>query len=587
MKTKIVLFRSIALLIGLLLGFVLAESLFRKLWGSPQEDLLKKNTAYPCYYYFYFDCYRDFFRKVKTSAGETLFVSQRNEAARKLFAVVPKETFPLLKSSETRRIFILGESTACFFGDSKNELITVLKKRLPGLNFEVINCGMPGYDILRISQVFKEVMKYSPDLILLFVGNNALVDPDVVMKNPISRFLYEKTWCYRLLDINFLYNHRVHYPPGYSFGMHEKKLMEMVQLSKAQKIPLVLYTLPCNLKAFLRFAFQGPVSTREYFMARIFMDQKRYKEAGNLLKSLTKHGYDKNLNVLMHLALCMEEQSNYQLALKYARYALQEIDFYEGESFFNRHRKNLITRDIARREKLPLVDLEAGFMKMDPHGLPGYDLILDEMHWWQAFNPWIMEETLRTISEYNSGGKEKILSWTGIWNGDMASIQKEARKNARIEYSACAMSRYFDYTMGYLKGESDFIFPDMIIEYLKRVYPVNPALFKDVATFKTQACKMLPDSVESPQQSGIFEEKWPSFLWTIGETLRQLGQYNKALVFFNESIRLKCSSLYPYLLRGLTYYLLKDYGKAKNDWNKVIEKDPAFIWLNEVPGLRP
>lgn len=587
MKTKIILFRSIALLIGLLLGLVLAEGIFRKLKGSPQEDLLKTNTPYPWCYYFYFDCYRDFFRKVKTPAGETICVSQRNEAARKLFAVVPKETFPLLKSPGTRRIFILGESTACYFGDSKNELITVLKKRLPGLKFEVINCGMPGYDIIRISQVFNEVMKYSPDLILLFMGNNVLVDPDVVMKNPISRFLYEKTWCYRLLDRNFLNNHRVHYPLGYSFDMHEKKLKEMVQLSKAQKIPLVLYTLPCNLQAFLRFALQGPVSTRKYFLARIFMDQKKFKEAGNLLKSLTEHDYGKNLGVLMLMALCMEEQSNYKLAFKYARCALQNIDFYAGESLFNRHRKNLITRDIARREKLPLVDLETRFMEMAPHGLPGYDFLLDEMHWWQAFNPWIMEETLRTISEYNSGEKEKVLFWTGTWKGEMASIQNEARKKARIEYRDCAMTRYFDYTMNYLKGKADFIFPDTIIEYLKRVYPVNPTLFKDVATFKIQACKKLPNSVESPQQSGIFKEKWPSFLWAIGETLRQLGQYKKALVFFNESIRLKCSSLYPYLLRGLTYYLSKDYGKAKNDWNKVIEKDPAFIWLNEVPGLRP
>ncbi|MFH0802837.1 MAG: hypothetical protein V2A78_10700 [bacterium] len=587
MRTKIVLFRSIALLIGLLLGLVLTEGILRKLWGSPQEDLLKKDTANPCYYYFYFDCYRDFFRKVKTPAGETLCVSQRNEAGRKLFAVVPKESFPLKKPPGTRRIFILGESTACYFGDSKNELITVLKKRIPGPKFEVINCGMPGYDIIRTFRVLKEVMNYSPDLVLLFMGNNVLVDPDFVMNNPIRRFLYEKTWCYRLLDRNFLKNHCVHYPQGYSFGMHEKMLKEMVQLSKAKKVPLALYTLPCNLKAFLRFALQGPVSTREYFLARIFMDQKKLNEAGKLLKSLAEHDYGKNLGVLMLLGLCMEEQGNYKLALKYARCALQNIDFYAGESLFNRHRKNLITSDIARRENLPLVDLEARFMEMAPHGLPGYDFLLDEMHWWQAFNPWIMEETLRTISEYNRDKKEKILSWTGTWNGVMASIQNEARENAGREYSADAMTRYFQYSISYLGGKSDFIFPDTVIEYLKRVYPVNPALFKDVATFKTQAYKMLPNSAASSEQSGVFNEKWPSFLWAIGETLRQLGQYKKALVFFNESIRLKCDSFYPYLLRGLTYYLLKDSVKARNDWNKVIEKDPEFIWLNEVPGQRP
>jgi tetratricopeptide (TPR) repeat protein len=68
----------------------------------------------------------------------------------------------------------------------------------------------------------------------------------------------------------------------------------------------------------------------------------------------------------------------------------------------------------------------------------------------------------------------------------------------------------------------------------------------------------------------------------IAEVLRSHKYYSLALKYFNESIKIEPDNEYAYLLRGLTYYNMKNYKKAKNDWKKVIKLNNQFSWLNNL-----
>jgi tetratricopeptide (TPR) repeat protein len=83
------------------------------------------------------------------------------------------------KSSGTKRIFILGESAAAgtpdpAFGFARM-LDLMLRHQYPSNRFEVLNVAMRGIDSHIIRRIARECAELSPDLILLYMGNNDMI----------------------------------------------------------------------------------------------------------------------------------------------------------------------------------------------------------------------------------------------------------------------------------------------------------------------------------------------------------------------------------------------------------------------------
>jgi len=77
------------------------------------------------------------------------------------------------------RVFTIGDSFTYGYGVNRNEtysyyLQLLLNNNSMYKNFEVINIGICGYNLFQIYEVFKEVLKYQPDIIIYGIMDNDL-----------------------------------------------------------------------------------------------------------------------------------------------------------------------------------------------------------------------------------------------------------------------------------------------------------------------------------------------------------------------------------------------------------------------------
>ena len=569
MKTKGLTYIVLAVLLGIVFGSLCTELVLRFVWGSPERELEKNNLTYA-----YFEIYNRFFAKTRDKTGQWIYETQRIN--------IDKQNFPVVKQPNTIRIFILGESTAYCFGQSKEQFLEILKKRMPKCQFEILNCGLPALDITKTLPVFKEIVNYSPDLILLFAGNN-ICNPEIEMPDKAGRLLYEKTWIFRLLNKNYIKDRTVYGTDPHFLNVHRDKLKEVAVICKRMKIPIVLFTLPANIKNFPMTHSKNPIPVKEYkefFLAKLAMDMRNYNDAATILKKLIAGGQDKNIYVLFYLARCMEALNRYTLAKKYY-YQVQ--DYYPPLSENPKRLcppKNEITKAIAESEDVIMVDLVKMFMEITPHGLIGDECLRDYCHWWQSYNSPIFQEALNRIVLYNRKYPEKVFAPFKNLNYNNYAKMKDVMKIALKDYSNNA-DYYYNYAVCNIIIGGNGV-PDQPIDYLKKSYPLNPALLKGTMKSKTAIYSQLEEEIWTESLASRVDKTWPLILWDVGEAFRQMGHYKLALIYFNKSIELKSDQLYPYLYRGLTYFILKEYALAERDWKTVISKDANYSWLEEI-----
>ena len=91
------------------------------------------------------------------------------------------DSFAAKKGDDTFRIFCIGESTT---GGSPFTIETAYSTWLklsrdaadPTRNWEVVNCGGISYASYRLSPIFDEILKYEPDLIVIYSGQNEFLE---------------------------------------------------------------------------------------------------------------------------------------------------------------------------------------------------------------------------------------------------------------------------------------------------------------------------------------------------------------------------------------------------------------------------
>lgn len=157
------LFRIVAITILPALFFLLLEVSLRIVgYGYPPGAIVKCKSRGR-------DAYRDNFK-----FGWRFF--PRN-IARELSAFV----FPMDKSADTYRIFVLGASAAK--GNPEDSfrfgrvLQVLLRRQYPGVNFEVITAAMPAINSHAVLEIAKGCAQHQPDLFIVYLGNNEVVGP--------------------------------------------------------------------------------------------------------------------------------------------------------------------------------------------------------------------------------------------------------------------------------------------------------------------------------------------------------------------------------------------------------------------------
>ncbi len=214
---KIKLKNMIKLFLFLLIILIFIEVVVRIYWEPPhrtyQEGLLIKDNLSG------YKLRPDFQGMILGRNGEELKIPVKinDEGLRDDFHNYTKE-------KGLFRILILGDTLAFGIRVEKNELISsVLQKNLKekGYNMEVINFAVPGYQPAQeYIRYYEEGKKYNPDLVIVVVAMNDILDPDLEKINflmdkygdvyvPDSKIeSYVKNMCQSCVLLYYLYNNR-------------------------------------------------------------------------------------------------------------------------------------------------------------------------------------------------------------------------------------------------------------------------------------------------------------------------------------------------------------------------------------------
>ncbi len=357
-------------------------------------------------------------------------------------ARVQMQRFTMPKSKGCYRIFCVGESSVqgwpyCMengaAGPAKSfpvQLQKLLRKRHE--NIEVINAGIGAACSAEIDVLVKQLVKFQPDCIIMYVGHNeygyyywsrnALKIPQIMFKADamlsrlyLYRFLLrlthrgfsggEDAWTKfprpgNSLDWPMVYEKYRDAVPSKeweSFSRNElflcekefeKNLSEIDMVLKQNKIDFVVCTVVSNLKdCFPCVTFHSAKFSRQDLKvwekkladARKALDERRYKRAVLLLEGLLRLD-DYYAEIYYLLGQAYYAEGDFEAARRNFTLARDNspacAPFQRAPSSCN----NLI-RAFAKKKEISLVDIEKGFYsRPDDFGIPGNDLFFDNLH---------------------------------------------------------------------------------------------------------------------------------------------------------------------------------------------------------------
>ena len=409
-RGRVVLFRLLAVLLGVL-PLVLAELLFVALdWGRPSrhdDPFMGFSTVHP------------------------LFVlsedRSRYEIARSRWRCFCPESFAARKAPGEVRIFCLGGSTVqgrpfAIETSFTTWLEMYLRLADPNQTWQVVNCGGVSYASYRLVPILAEVLRYEPDVVVLYTGHNEfLEDREYGHLRDRPRFiaapweLVARTRTYNLLREGYLrawgtaapdepagrpvlpanVDAVLEYEGGLDkYHRDEKRrrdviahfsfnLGRMVAMCRDAGVGVVLVDPPCNLRDCPPFKSQH----RDGLTAgQLRLWKTLCRKASDHVGSDSKRGIE-----LLRQALAIDDRHaglHYRLAKRldaagnaaeaYRAYLrAKELDVCPLRIL---EPMNEAILETARRSSTPVIDVRKLVERRSPRGIPGGFLLLDHVH---------------------------------------------------------------------------------------------------------------------------------------------------------------------------------------------------------------
>lgn len=286
-----------------------------------------------------------------------------------------------------------------------------LQRLYPEKTFEVINLSLTAINSYAIRDMAKEVVKYQPDAVLIYTGQNeyhgtlGVASSGSVGSSPalIQFFIWSKKSRLMQLIYNTLYNRKKtdastdlnrtlmeRMALNQKVEFNSKKFQKGIEQYKTNitntfnifyknNIPVFAGTLFSNLKDLFPFQSGNQIDDVEKFTAL-------FKKASDALETDSINALNLfNQAYLLdstHAAVCYQmgkllyAKGAYLKSYQYFVKAKEndQLRFRAPEAF------NRIIREIAPKYNVFLVDLESEFRKLSPHGIPGCELLLEHVH---------------------------------------------------------------------------------------------------------------------------------------------------------------------------------------------------------------
>ena len=547
----------------------------------------------PFFKYYHVDIRKPFFKKAHMENGDV-------DIPQRLYDYFKHtDFFPALKTPNTVRIFILGGSVAHDWGNAKAPFLKdTLEDLAPDKYFEVINCGMDGYDSYRVSLVAKEVLSYEPDLIIILSGNNEVIHNPVKV-NPTVYYLnksLKRFWTYRKAQDTILERLRLRNQDSMHKIVSKKKLINyeknlrlIVRMAKAKGVPVILATLPISLKDYPVFT-EAPLD-RQFLLARFLSEKGDYLNAINEINHFLKANPDDSRGFRL-LGGIYEAKGDHQKAKKYYLKAL-DLSFGLGSPHVT-PASNAMIRRICIEEEAGLADLEIAFMNIAQHGLTGRGQFWDQCHWYPELYPLLTEVFVREIIDNDT-------AYCSIFDPDKHRSDSFSIPNSFLwlkEYGNNELAANYRiqatiWNIVYSELIDKNVSNERTIAGFKTAYLMNPGSLWDIQYSRDEMKNLIMKEHKSPllgedyENLFDFEKGWLIALYHIGETYRRLKLYRESLDYFNKAIAIDEAYYSPYIGLALAYYALGERQKVKENISKAESLSDALEirYYKEILGL--
>jgi tetratricopeptide (TPR) repeat protein len=346
--------------------------------------------------------------------------------------------FPLERPPGGLRVFFLGGSAAAGWPYHETPyhnaalLEAKLKRLYPGRPVEVINMGAGTYGSHRVKVILEEVLRYHPDLVVLYNGNNEFLENLVFrLRNPpapldrsaVARLTYRVaqalTTPVPTFDVkNYEVTDQISNQLSFAFAKASRyrtdprqfqALLEfyrfnmgsMIELAGEAKVQLFLVTCPVNLKdwspnvsrhrpdlsaadkarwtasfrdGILALERNDPGAAIDPLAATVAIDDE-YAEAHFSLGT-----------ALLGAGRRAEAKAEFLRALERDAFPFRELPEFQA-----------ILRDVAARRGTPLVDVIPPLEAASRDGILGDDVFLDYVHLRQQGQELVAHEVVRAL----------------------------------------------------------------------------------------------------------------------------------------------------------------------------------------------
>ncbi|HOW27485.1 MAG TPA: tetratricopeptide repeat protein [Elusimicrobiota bacterium] len=285
--------------------------------------------------------------------------------------------FPVAKDPSKKRIVVLGESSAVLLGWGIDR---VIRRSPESRDYEVMNCALGASNLTMLERMFDEVNRYSPDLIIVYFGNNCHYN---LWRLP--RRYYPLYWVglvaqkSALLSIPFnripyRYHAETFSSPQRLAG-YENFLTRLGEYTRQNKVSALICTVPVNM---LFWGGDRPYDEELVFEPQwLYVVGRKQEAIGLLQKGLAsaRHPWPHYL-----MGEWMRRGSRCAEAYRHYRRALDLRMDGSGENLISPTIINEMIRRKCREEGLMLADLAMAIPRVSECGIPGWDVFSDYCH---------------------------------------------------------------------------------------------------------------------------------------------------------------------------------------------------------------
>lgn len=354
------------------------------------------------------------------------------------------------------RIFIFGGSAAYGFPVADRYSIAAwLRKEfpylLPGKNVKVMNCAWPGKASYHVLEGARTVLKYQPDLFIIYSGNNDTVADNRLYKDSLPYDLNLKltfrSAFYRYLVKRaerlrkwFVYGHSGFAEKQYReeviarkvyrnaevddaeyervLKRYRKNMGEVIRLARQHGVDVLFVNLPSNLRNIPPSASAHSKDLTEAALAewnRLFEDGKKAQTATDYAGAVELYRRaaaidSKYAELQFRLGECLMRLNDYDAAKK----AFVVARDFDGMPWRAKSSLNELIRRLCDENGVMFVDIVGALEKVSAHGIIDSEMLYDNVHPSIKAEQLIADEISRALMRNNKIAPESEWQWDAL-----------------------------------------------------------------------------------------------------------------------------------------------------------------------------